>query len=42
MLGAQYFVTETTIIAKALGLSDALIGLTLVAIGHLCPNLLFR
>ncbi|MBA6353496.1 MULTISPECIES: calcium/sodium antiporter [unclassified Colwellia] len=38
MLGAQWFVTGATIIAKALGVSDALIGLTLVAIGTSLPE----
>ena len=38
MLGAQWFVTGATIIATQLGVSEALIGLTLVAIGTSLPE----
>ena len=38
MLGAQWFVTSATIIATELGVSEALIGLTLVAIGTSLPE----
>ena len=38
MLGAQWFVTGATTIATALGVSEALIGLTLVAIGTSLPE----
>lgn len=38
MLGAQWFVTGATTIATELGISEALIGLTLVAIGTSLPE----
>jgi cation:H+ antiporter len=38
MLGAQWFVTGATVIATHLGVSQALIGLTLVAIGTSLPE----
>ena len=38
MLGAQWFVTGATVIATDLGVSEALIGLTLVAIGTSLPE----
>lgn len=38
MLGAQWFVTGATVIATELGVSEALIGLTLVAIGTSLPE----
>lgn len=38
MLGAQWFVNGATIIATELGLSEALIGLTLIAVGTSLPE----
>ncbi len=40
ILGANLFVTSSIVIAKAIGVSDAIIGLTIVAVGTSLPELI--